>query len=120
MILNGLYHALGLHFSFTSCALPSWPLFHALFLSPIQAHNVAFTIFWRDKHKIAGPWEENPIPLDIQAPSSSMFPTCATIAILSRPARVGDRHIMPARSPFVGGIPSRAAGLPGTMFATGS
>ena len=32
-----------------------------------------------------------------------MFPiTCATSASLSEPARVGDRHMMPARSPSVG------------------
>ena len=30
-------------------------LFHALSLSPIKAHNVASTIFWRDNQKIAGP-----------------------------------------------------------------
>ena len=48
-----------------------------------------------------------------------MFPTtCASTVSLSEPARVGDRNTMPARSPFVGGIPSRATGLPGTMFAT--
>ena len=48
-----------------------------------------------------------------------MFPaTCATIASLSEPARVGDRHTMPVRSPSVGGIPSRAVGLLGIMFAT--
>ena len=48
-----------------------------------------------------------------------MFPTmCATTASLSEPARVGDGHTMPARSPSDGGIPSRATGLPGTMFAT--
>ena len=47
-----------------------------------------------------------------------MFPTiCASTVSLSEPARVGDRNTMPARSPFVGGIPSRATGLPGTMFA---
>ena len=47
-----------------------------------------------------------------------MFPTtCATSASLGEPARVGDRHIMPARSPSVG-IPSKATGLPGIMFAT--
>ena len=43
-------------------------LFHALFLSPVQAHNVASTIIWRDNQKIAGPWEGNtvkyPIPLE--------------------------------------------------------
>ena len=48
-----------------------------------------------------------------------MFPaTCATIASLSEPTRAGVRHIMSARSPSVGGIPSRADGLPGIMFAT--
>ena len=47
-----------------------------------------------------------------------MFPTCATTASLIEPTRVGDRHTMPARSPSVGGIPSRAIGLPGIMFAT--
>ena len=58
------------------------------------------------------------IPLDIQ-PSSSMFPTtCATSASLSEPAGAGDRHTMSARSPSVGGIPSRAIGLTGIMAAT--
>ena len=47
-----------------------------------------------------------------------MFPTRATIASLREPARVGGRHTMPARSPSVGGIPSRAIWLPGIMFAT--
>ena len=48
-----------------------------------------------------------------------MFPTtCATTASLSEPARAGDRHTMPARSSSIGGIPSRAIGLPGIMFAT--
>ena len=48
-----------------------------------------------------------------------MFPTtCATTASLSEPARVGDRRTMPARNPSVGGIPSRAIGLPGTRFVT--
>ena len=47
-----------------------------------------------------------------------MFPTtCATTASLSEPARAGDRHTMPAISPSVG-IPSKAIGLPGIMFAT--
>ena len=108
--------------SVKSCVLSSFLLFHVLFLSPVQAHKVASTIFWRDNKKIAGHWEGNtvwyPIPVDIQ-PSSSMFPTtCATTASLSEPARVGDRHTMSARSPYVGGIPWRAIGLPGIMFAT--
>ena len=48
-----------------------------------------------------------------------MFPTtCATTVLLSGPARVGDRHTMPARSPSIGGIPSRAIGLPEIMFVT--
>ena len=48
-----------------------------------------------------------------------MFPTtCAITASLSEPAKVGDRHTMPGRIPSVGGIPSRADGLPGIMFAT--
>ena len=35
------------------CSAPSL-LFHALFLSPIQTHKVASTIFWRDNQKLAG------------------------------------------------------------------
>ena len=47
-----------------------------------------------------------------------MFPTtCATTESFSEPTRVGNRHTMPARSPSVG-IPSKATGLPGIMFAT--
>ena len=46
--------------------------------------------------------------------------TCATTASLTGPAggEGGDTHIVPARSPSVGGIPSRAIGLPGIMVAT--
>ena len=47
-----------------------------------------------------------------------MLPTtCATTASLSEPARAGDRHTMPDRSPSAG-IPSKATGLPGIMFVT--
>ena len=47
-----------------------------------------------------------------------MFPkACATAASLNEPARAGDRHTMPTKSPSVGGIPSRAIGLSGIMFA---
>ena len=47
-----------------------------------------------------------------------MFPaTCATTVSISGRTRVGDRHTMPARGISVGGIPSRAIGLPGIMFA---
>ena len=45
LILIGLWYALGLCHSFKSCALLHSLLFHALFLSPIRAHNVASTIF---------------------------------------------------------------------------
>ena len=46
-----------------------------------------------------------------------MFPTtCATTVFLSGPTRVGDRHTVPARRSV--GIPSKAIGLPGIMFAT--
>ena len=61
LILISLCYALGLCHSFKSCALPLSLLFHALFLNPFQAHNVVFTIFWRDNQKIAGPWEGNTI-----------------------------------------------------------
>ena len=48
-----------------------------------------------------------------------MFPTTgAKTASLSKHARAGDRHTMSAKSPSVGGIPSRAIGLPWIMFAT--
>ena len=48
-----------------------------------------------------------------------MLPTtCARAESLSEPDRACDRHTMPARSPSVGGITSRATGLPGIMFAT--
>ena len=48
-----------------------------------------------------------------------MFPTtCVSTAPLSGPTRADDRHTMPARNPPFGGIPSRAIGLPGIMFAT--
>ena len=48
LILIGLCYALVLCHSFKSCALPPSLLFHALFLSPVQAHSVASTIFWKD------------------------------------------------------------------------
>ena len=47
--------------SFRSCTLPPSLLFHALFLSPFWAHNVASIIFWRDNQKIAGPWKGNAV-----------------------------------------------------------
>ena len=46
------------------------------------------------------------------------FLQCATTASLSESTRADDRHSMPARTPYIGGIPSRAIQLPGIMFAT--
>ena len=54
MILIGLHYTLVLCNSFKVCALPPSLLFHALFLSPIQTHKVASTVFWRDNQKIVG------------------------------------------------------------------
>ena len=54
MILIGLHYTLLPCHSFKGCALPPSLLFHALFLSPIQTHKVASTIFWRDNQKIVG------------------------------------------------------------------
>ena len=48
-----------------------------------------------------------------------MFPTtCTTTASFSEPGGAVDRYTVSARSPYVGGIPSRAIGHPGTMFVT--
>ena len=58
LILIGLCYALGLCRSFKSCALPPSLLFHALFLNPVQAHNVVIAIFWRDNQEIAAPERE--------------------------------------------------------------
>ena len=46
LILISLCYALGLCQSFKSCALPPSLQFHVLLLSPVQAHNVASTVFW--------------------------------------------------------------------------
>ena len=61
LISIGVHYALVLCDSFKGCALPPSLLFHALFLSPVQAHKVTSTIFWRDNQKIAGPWEGNTV-----------------------------------------------------------
>ena len=57
LILIGLCYAFVLCHSFKSCALPRPLLFHALFLSPVQAQSVASTIFWGDIQKTTGSWE---------------------------------------------------------------
>ena len=46
-----------------------------------------------------------------------LLTTHEATASLSGPTRASDRHTMPSRSPSVG-IPSKAIGLPGIMFAT--
>ena len=51
---NWFSYAFVLCHSFKGCALPPSLLFHALFLSPIQAHSIASTILWRDNQNIAG------------------------------------------------------------------
>ena len=61
LISIGLCYALVLCHSSKGCAPPHSLLFHALFLSPVLAHDVASTIFWRDNQKIAGPWEGNTV-----------------------------------------------------------
>ena len=61
LILISLCYALGLCHSFKSCALPPSLLFHALLLSPVRAHKVAFIISLRDNQKIAGLWEGNTV-----------------------------------------------------------
>ena len=61
LISISLCYALGLSHSFKSCALPPSLLFLALLMSPVWAHNVASTIFWRDNQKTAGPWEGNTV-----------------------------------------------------------
>ena len=59
LILISLCYALGLCYSFKSCAQSPSLLFLVLFLSPVRAHNVASTIFWRVNQKIADLWERN-------------------------------------------------------------
>ena len=54
LILISLCYALGLYHSFKSCALTPCLLFHALFLSPVPAHNVTSTVLWRNNQKTAG------------------------------------------------------------------
>ena len=61
LILIGLCYAPGLCHSFKSCALPPSLLFHALLLSPVLDHKVAFIISLRDNQKIAGLWEGNTV-----------------------------------------------------------
>ena len=42
------------------CPAP-FPSISCSFPKPIQAHNVAFTIFWKDNQKITGLWEGNTV-----------------------------------------------------------
>ena len=86
------------------CALPPSLLFHALFLSPIQTHKVASTIFWRDNQKIAGLGKE--ILYNIQP------------LILPNTGHTGD--LGDAQTPVLG-IPGghHALTCPGTQFSGG-
>ena len=52
------------------CSDPSL-LFHDLFLSPIQTHKVASTIFWTDNQKIAGLGRQ--ILYNIQPPNPTQY-----------------------------------------------
>ena len=57
--------------SFKGCALPPSILFHGLFMSPIQTHKFASTIFWKDNQKIAGLGRE--ILYNIQPPNRTQY-----------------------------------------------
>ena len=61
LILISLCYVLGLCHSFKSCAIFPSLLLPALFLSPIWAHSVGSTVFWRDNQKVAGSWEGNSV-----------------------------------------------------------
>ena len=119
LILISLCYALGYVILLISFALPPLLLFHAIHLRSVQAHSVASTIFWHDNRKIAGPGREilcNPCrDSGLHLPC---FPQHVWQQHLSGTHEGGDRYTMPARSSSVGGIPSRATGLPGTMLAT--
>ena len=111
--------SLEVYHSFKTCSLPPSLLFHALFLSPVQAHNAALQSSGGTTRKQLALGREilyNIQSLQIFRRSSFMFPTaCAIRASLSEHARVGESHTMPARSPSCGVIPSMAIGLPGIM-----
>ena len=114
--------SLGLCHSFKSCALLSSLLFHALFLSPIQTHNVASTVSWRDNQKMAVPLGGKYCIISNLSRYSGLHLPCFLQQAQHQPLsvtllRVGDRHTLPARSLSVG-IPSKETGLPGIMFAT--
>ena len=71
LILIGLHYTLVLCHSFKGCALPPSLLFPVLFLSPIQTHKAASTIFWRDNQKIASLGRE--ILYNIQPPNPTQY-----------------------------------------------
>ena len=101
LILIGLCYALGLCHSFKSCALPPSLLFHDLFLSPLQAHNVASTIFWRDNQKTAGPWERKTVQYpspqcclyDLEGQPENSWPLRGKYCIISNPSRYSALHL---------------------------
>ena len=123
MILIGLCYVLGLCHSFKSCALPPSLLFHALFMSPIWAHNVASTIFWWDKPENSWPLGRKYCITSNPSRDSGLHLPCFLQQMWQQHLSVNPvgqvtGTQMPARSPSVSGIPSRAIGLPRTTFAT--
>ena len=121
LILIGLCYAFGLCHFFKSCALPPSLLYYTLILSSARPTMQPYSLLEGQPGQLALGREMlyNIQSLQIFRPSSSMFPTTrATTASLSESNKAGDRHTMPARSPSVGGIPSRAIGLTDVMFAT--
>ena len=116
LILISLCYALGLCQSFKSCAL----LFHAL-PEPCPGPQCCLYNFLEGQPENSWPLgEEYCIPSNPSRYSGLHLP-CFLQHVqqrhLSEPTGAGDRHTTPAGSPSVGGISSRATGLPGTMFA---
>ena len=122
--------------SFKGCALPPSLLFHALFLSPIQTHKFASTIFWRDNQKIAGLGREilyNIQPLNStqhwshwrswgRPNSSPRGPRRSSRLDLPRDLVLKRlSHLNLFRDPLVPGVPGgrHASTCPGTQFLGG-
>ena len=113
MILIGLCYAFGLCHSFKSCALPPSLLSHALFLSPqCCLYNLL-------EGQPENSWSlgEKCYIISNLSRYSSLHLSCF-LQYVHQPPRASDRHTIPARSPSVDGIPSRAIRFPRIMFAT--
>ena len=123
MILISLYYAFGLCHSFKSCALPPLLLFHALFLSPVWAHNVASTIFWKDNQKIAGLWEGNTVISNPSRYSSLHLPRFLQLVQQQHLSvyllgQVTDTQCLLEVHLLVASLQGQLGRLPGIMFAT--